>query len=89
MGRGEMGDVPRSQGVGPAAPRGRCAPAQVAVHLSVVSRVISLARVNHDAAHRREMPKVDVAIRSFCPRKKEGDPPPSPSLLPLGRFNAS
>lgn len=89
MGWGETGNTPRTQGMLLATPYSRFSPAQVATRLSVVSWVTSLACITRDAAHRCEMPKVDVAIWSFCPRKREGNPSASPSLLPLLHFNAS
>lgn len=89
MGRGEIGNVPCTQGMPPATPCSCFSPTWVPMHLSVVSRVITLACVNYDTAHRCETLKVDLAIWSFCPRKREGNLSPSLALLPLIHFNAS
>lgn len=85
MGWGEGGEAPHTPGV--QIPKLLC-PDGV-VHPSVVSRVIPLARVSHSASHPSEVPEAAMAIHSLNPRKREGNPSPSLSLLPLVRFNAS
>lgn len=83
------GECTTHAGYAAATPYSSFSPTQVTTHLSVVSWGISLACVNPDAEHRCEMPKANVAIQSFRPRKREGNPSPSLSLLPLVHFNAS
>lgn len=39
--------------------------------------------------HLGQVPEADLAIASLNPGKREGNPPPSPSLLPLLHFNVS
>ena len=84
-----MGNVPWTQDIQPVIACSCISPVQVARHLSVFSWVISVACVNHDAVHWCVMRKVDVAIQSCCPRRREGNPSPSLSLLPLVHFDAS